>query len=454
MPAPLALLLTSLVIFWLFRWELRLRELPSSALWIPAVWVTLVGSRTITLWLLAVGINVTGNNNLEGSPVDMLVSLGLDIAAVVVLVRRSFGWGAFVRRNKVLILLYVYLAFSALWSEHSFPTLKRAIRDFGHIPVALVLLTEADSWEAIRIVFVRVSYLLFPLSVVLIKYFPHIGRVPSRNFTNMFTGVTMHKNELGEVVFVFGLFIVADLMALKQQPGEYDKVDRRIRYGMLAIGGWLLITSDSVTNMICLPLACLLLWGTKRLLRLANPKLMLFRALGMIFVAGTLEYTLNISDFVFGLFGRNGTLTGRTEIWDMVRQVHTNPIIGCGFYSFWTTAAAQEISALYMGTLGTTHNGILEMYLDGGVIGAGLLILVLLVWGRRSIQLMLEGTVRGRVTFVFWLLAIAHNFSETGYFRFTPIWFTLLLLMIECPPSHQAMLVEKSSTDVVLADSA
>lgn len=454
MPPSLALLLVSVVIYWLFRRDLQFRKMSSPELWIPAVWISIVGSRAVTLWLLALGINATGSSNLEGSPVDMLVSLGLDIAAIVVLARRKFRWGEFVSRNKMLILLYLFCGLSAVWSENGFATFKRAIRDFGHIPVALVLLTELDPWDAIRVVFVRISYLVFPLSVVFIKYYPHIGRVPSRNFTNMFTGVTMHKNELGEDVFVFGLIIVADLMALKLLGDKRDKVNERIRYGLLAVGAWLLYTCQSVTNMICLPLACVLLWATARLLQLPDTKRMLFRCLGVAAVVGLLQWAFDISGLVFEAFGRDSTLTGRTEIWDMVRQVHTNPIVGCGFYSFWSTRAAREISELYMGTLGTTHNGILEMYLDTGFIGAGLLILVLLVWGQRSIKLMLEGTIQGRVTFIYWLLAIGHNFSEVGYFRLTPIWFMLLLLMIDCPPVYRALPVEESSFDAIMADSA
>ena len=176
MSPQLALGLTVALICWLFRRDMRLRELPSPALWIPALWLIMIGSRPLSLWLQGInGIPLPGMAHIgasEGSPLDMAVFLGLIASAVVVLSRRSLDWPAFLQANKALIIIYLYLALSAAWSEHSLPTFKRAIKDFGNVLVALVLLTEVDPLTAIRIVYVRISYLLFPLSVVFIEYFP------------------------------------------------------------------------------------------------------------------------------------------------------------------------------------------------------------------------------------------------------------------------------------------
>ena len=263
MSPQLALGLTVALIFWLFRRDMRLRELPSSALWIPAVWLAMTGSRPVSLWLEAInGIPLPGMTHIgasEGSPLDMVVFLGLIVAAVVVLTRRAFDWPAFVQTNKALVIIYLYLILSALWSEYSLPTFKRALKDFGGVLVALVLLTEVDPLAAIRIVYVRVAYLLFPLSVVFIKYFPGIGRLPSRGGSYLFTGVSTHKNTLGVLVFVLGLFLVVDLWMMRQQS-ERQKTDEWIRYGMLAMGLWLLFTCSSMTSLTCLILGCFLFW--------------------------------------------------------------------------------------------------------------------------------------------------------------------------------------------------
>ena len=237
MLSQIALILNTALVFWLFRRDMRLRELPSSALWIPAIWLVIIGSRTVTQWLAAFGINVSGTTNEEGNPLDMVVFIGLMVASVVVLGRRNFDWPAFVRANKVLIAIYLYCALSALWAEYSLPTLKRALKDFGNILVALVLLSELDPMQAIRIVYVRVCYLLLPLSVVLIKYFPAIGRMPDRSHNTMFIGATTHKNALGRTCFhTVGLFVIVDLMEMWQQRDWQQKKDEWIT--LRHVGRW------------------------------------------------------------------------------------------------------------------------------------------------------------------------------------------------------------------------
>ena len=84
------------------------------------------------------------------------------------------------------------------------------------MPVALVILTELDPITAFRTIFVRVSYLLFPLSIVFIKYFPGIGRQSAHSGENMFTGVTTQKNSLGEMVFVLSIIILWDFLEIRK----------------------------------------------------------------------------------------------------------------------------------------------------------------------------------------------------------------------------------------------
>ena len=165
----------------------------------------------------------------------------------------GFNWGIAISRNKALFLIYFFLALSAFWSELPFVSLKRLIKDFGCVPVALVILTELDPITAFRTIFVRVSYLLFPLSIVFIKYFPGIGRQSAHSGENMFTGVTTQKNSLGEMVFVLSIVLLWDFLEIrKTEKSKERKLQLRIRIGMLAMGVWLLMTCDSQTSVVCL----------------------------------------------------------------------------------------------------------------------------------------------------------------------------------------------------------
>ena len=426
---------------------MKQRRLPSSASWIPILWLTIISSRPVSFWLQCIGIESGATNNLDGNPTDLAIFLGLMLAAVIVLARRNFAWAGFIQGNKSLILLYLYLALTALWAEHSFPTLKRAMKDFGSVLVALVMLTEQSPMDVIRIAFVRIAYVLFPLSIIFIKYFPDIGRQASRGGDSMFRGVCMHKSSLGCLVFLFGLFILIDLLEIRRNGGKRNKrLALWVRYGLLVMGGWLMYTCGSVTSLICFTLGAAILWASARLVRMGNPARMIFRYAALLACVFILEKTFDVSTVVLQALGKNKTLTGRTEIWDMVEEANTPVLTGTGFYSFWGTREAERIQEHFAGVMNSAHNGFLDMYLDGGLVGVVLLVVLVLGWGGRSLGRMLRGSLFGRVAFMVWLLGLFYNNSETAFFRLDPVWFTLLLMMIECPPVFRSTETGQLST--------
>ena len=170
---PHLILLASLAFsWWLIRRDVARREGLSSAIWIPTIWVAIIGSRPVTMWLGFGG----GTSTMEGSPLDALIFFILIIAAFVTLSRRSLNWSQVISENWPIFLFYAFLLISVLWANSPLNSFKRWFKEFGNIAVLLVILTEAKPQQAIRAVFVRCAYLLLPLSVVFIRYFPSIGR--------------------------------------------------------------------------------------------------------------------------------------------------------------------------------------------------------------------------------------------------------------------------------------
>src|SRR5262245_32528060 len=99
----LALLLGCAFIWWLFRRDMRWRRLPSSALWIPGIWLALGSSRQLSFWVSVVGLGGGGSSeasNLEGSPVNAVFNSGLFLVAILTLQRRRFAWSRFTTQNK------------------------------------------------------------------------------------------------------------------------------------------------------------------------------------------------------------------------------------------------------------------------------------------------------------------------------------------------------------------
>jgi hypothetical protein len=87
MASSLAFFFFAVFIFWLFVNDSKRRQGISAALWIPLLWLSIIGSRFISTWLGSQSEDV-----LEGSPLDRMVFLVLIVAAFIVLFKRRVDW--------------------------------------------------------------------------------------------------------------------------------------------------------------------------------------------------------------------------------------------------------------------------------------------------------------------------------------------------------------------------
>ncbi len=174
---------------------------------------------------------------------------------------RSFKWGSFFTRNLALMAFLRFALLSVLWSDFPFVAFKRWFRDLGNYLVILVALSDPRPLEAVRTLLRRLCYLLIPLSVVLIKYFPEMGRTwdPWTGIAQ-YVGVTTGKNMLGVLCLVSGLFFFWDTVTRWA-----DRKERRtkriilVNVAFIAMTLWLLNISNSATSRVCLVLGCLVI---------------------------------------------------------------------------------------------------------------------------------------------------------------------------------------------------
>ncbi len=427
MPPRLALLGCIAFVVWLIREDNKFRPRCSAAIWIPLVWLLILGSRPVSWWF---GVSIS--NSWDGNPVDRLVYLSLILASVVVVSKRGLVWGSLTRMNVGLTLFYAYLGLTMFWADESFVTFKRWFKELGAIPVMLILLTEKDGMAAVRTVFARCAYVLLPLSVVLVKYFPDLGRFNSPHGGEpMVTGVTFQKNSLGEIILVFGLALVWDIMDLLGR--RRGRLTRPPVLGMLIVlgcGGWLLRTSDSKTAMICLALGTLVIVAHRLPWFKVHPGRVVFVTVVVLPAFVLLVKVLNLAEPVLRMLGRDPTLTNRTEIWDALKQYPVNPLLGSGYLMYWDIIGPLQLGEYEVSTLKTAHNGYLEIFLDGGGLGVACLVLMILAVGRRQIRALTAGLPLATLGFAYFLTGAVYNFSESIYARRSPLWFAFLLLAI------------------------
>src|SRR5215472_7354506 len=175
MPPSVATLVCALVILALFLLQGDRKSKVSSALWIPVMWVLLGGSRSVTEWLGGQGPVESPNTALEGTPLDAAILSGLLAAGLTVLVVRKWRFGAFLQWNTLLFIFFFYCALSTLWSDFPFFALKHWVKALGDLVMVLVVLTDPDPTAALRRFLARPGFLLFPVSILLIKYYPSLG---------------------------------------------------------------------------------------------------------------------------------------------------------------------------------------------------------------------------------------------------------------------------------------
>src|SRR5712671_2453467 len=192
----------------------------SIALWLPVVWLLINGSRPVSVWL-QIGPPASADLYLEGSPLDRSIYLALLAIGVMVLLWRPAAVVRFFRANPWIVLFVSYCAISVSWSDYPAVAFKRWIKSVSDIVMVVIVLTEAQRSCAIRRLLARTAFVLVPISVLLIKYYPDMARYYSRWEGKQFvSGVAEDKNMLGMTCLVFGLGAVWQLVgAWRTQKG-------------------------------------------------------------------------------------------------------------------------------------------------------------------------------------------------------------------------------------------
>lgn len=217
MAPKIALLLCILFILALFALDFKRKSNTSRALWIPWMWMSIIGSRFVSQWFGVAGPIVSPQQYLEGSPLDRTVFLILIACGLFILLRREIDWPMIVRRNGWIALFILYAGMSVTWSDFMFVSFKRWTKEIGNIVMVLIVLTERNPVDAIKTLLRRFAYVLIPLSIVLYKYFPAMGRSYHRwSGELMITGVTTHKNELGLLCLICGLFFLWNMLSTRR----------------------------------------------------------------------------------------------------------------------------------------------------------------------------------------------------------------------------------------------
>jgi O-antigen ligase len=378
-------------------------------------------------------------NEAATSPLDQLFYVGVIGGSFLIASVRKVHWRRLFAANKSLMLLYTYFALSIVWSGDPSGSAKRLAKDFGLMFVIGVIVSERDPLQAARAIYVRCACVLFPLSVVFVKYYPNFSRVYALGGEITITGVTTQKNSLGEICLIFCVFLVWDILEGRQLGVKAQW--RHIPWeevALFAMGLWLLYLSQSKTALLCMVVGIVLLVRSDRLATKSINRSVFLGVLALpLLMFFSQQFSSVIAPIVAAL-GRNMTFTGRTDIWEHITWNTVNPLVGSGFWNFWGGRGGYEISQAMNTPIPNAHDGYIDIYLDGGVIALALLFWVLWTSGGGIIRKLKPKKADRRfvrLRFAVLIVAIVYNLSEASYMRMGPLWFTTLLMLVDFPSS-------------------
>jgi O-antigen ligase len=327
------------------------------------------------------------------------------------------------------VLFFSVCAVSILWSDFPFIAFKRWTKALGDLAMVLVILTEPQPLAALKRLLTRLGFLLFPLSILLIKYYPHVGRRLTNSWTLEATGVTTQKNELGLDCMMFGVVFLWMLWSVYGEREDPGRRRRLLAYGtIIAMIIWLLNQCNSMTSITGLVSAGGVMWLASRSLRKpAFVHVLVLAVLGMVVTA----LFFDPGGGMVEALGRNPTLTGRTDVWKLVLGLHTNPWFGTGFESFWLGPRLEFMrTALPNFPINEAHNGYLEVYLNLGWAGICFIALLLVTGYKRVISGIRQNPAKGSLFLGFFLSTLLYSFTEAGFRLMTVSWFFLLLVIV------------------------
>ena len=269
--------------------------------------------------------------------------------------------------NWPLLILVALCCISMIWSVEPEISLRRGIAVAATTLFAIYVVARFDALSRLRLLgwcfgAMAVSSLLLVLAL------PSSG-VHGAEHAGAWRGIMSQKNAFGQVmVYGSAVFLVLAIA---------DQANRRLAIGFLLFSMILAAMSTSVTSLIAMIVLFTVAGGVCFVFR--------FRALAVLAVylsilvgAGLAVAMIVDPGAVFGVLGRDATLTGRTDIWaPLMEKINERFWLGYGYNAFWhdPEGPAYEIRKLLQWAVPSAHNGWAELWLDLGILGVGAFLL-------------------------------------------------------------------------------
>jgi len=396
--------------------------------------------------------------DVSGDPVDRVFLTALIILSLMVLYSRQERIKVILANNKWLVLLFMYMALSIVWSNFPAISFRRFIRSTGAFLMVLVVLTEHNPLGAIRTLLKRIYLVHIPLSIMTIKYFRSIGVAYTWDGNEeMWLGLSVHKNNLGQVAMCSGLYSAWQVLQ------NWTKKKLTLDLLLLALSLWVLRgskNSHSSTAILGFIVSAAFLVGLQFIKkRTARAKHIVVAALiasvvvGPLVILGFQALETTPVRMVLNATGRDITFSGRDALWtDLLTNAARNPLLGVGIGAFWVGPVGYADYPLPNWSTKTPewrpnegHNGYIDVYVELGVLGGVLLVLAIGSAFASALNDLQYEFELGSIRLVLLLSIVINNLTESSFLRGThSLWFVFLLVAVSVPKTSRRIQSEEN----------
>lgn len=301
-------------------------------------------------------------NNSEGN-IDSIIAFFIIYILTFFLVFLHWKKVVYALTKRKLLLLLLGLAIaSVLWSSVPQVTLRRVAALFGSTMFGFYVGSRYTINEQFRLLLWSLGTAMV-LSYLFALFLPSFGIHHSGSHAGLWRGIYTHKNTLGGNMG-YGLLAFSILALWDSKHRSVGLAGSILVFTLMLLSGSVTSMLSYITVMAILPLYSILRWRY-------SLKLLVFIFVATVFSILTVFVWSGLPNLL-AAFGRDLTLTGRTQLWNVVLEaIQKRPWLGYGFNSFWLgwdSGAAQVWTAVSWHP-DYSHNGYLEVLLDLGLLG-------------------------------------------------------------------------------------
>lgn len=298
---------------------------------------------------------------------NQVVYLFLFFSALIILSMRFHKVLSLIRSEKYLSLFVLLCLLSALWSDYSLLSFKRSFQLFVMFLIIVESLVNIEPSILLKQLKIVVSAYLF-FNLYACRFIP----AAIDPVFGTWRGMEVQKNWLAQnSLYCFLSSIVFFYFDKTKLTKLYDSL-------LILISLFIIYKAHSSTNLLIVGI--IIFMGVIFQIESIFDKLGIGRSLlGLTFLfaltfAGIfLIFSSELFGLIPGYFGKDMTLSGRTDIWLFAwNDIEKKIFLGYGFATYWIMGSSRlQIFASYFEgfMVNEAHNGFIEIVLQLGFIG-------------------------------------------------------------------------------------